>query len=139
MMMTSSGSSSNTNNQLGPLRQSILTEEEEEMEQVWQSISSNDTIDGTTKKKPFRSEEEMRHAQACFRQSQGYAYFIHMRKSGGTSMRSYLNLVAEEIKPQPHIYVSEGLTFNVSCKYYDFTDARHKSKKAYGISNFFIL
>jgi len=64
--------------------------------------------------RPFRSPQEMARAQACFRQDKGYAYLLHMRKAGGTTLRGYLSALVEKVRDHL-IYVSEGPTFNVSC------------------------
>lgn len=74
---------------------------------------------------PLRSPEEMKHTQACFRQHQGFGYLVHMRKAGGTSLRTMFSEMVRRSKTggggkrRGHvIYVSEGETFNTSCKYW---------------------
>ncbi|GAB5030305.1 Hypothetical protein NocV09_00204370 [Nannochloropsis oceanica] len=88
---------------------------------LWQALDAEmrarpdfEMLTSTKDVQPFRSPEEMARAQACFRQSKGYGYLLHMRKAGGSTLRGYLSSVVE--KQRDHlIYVSEGLTFNVSC------------------------
>lgn len=88
---------------------------------LWQTLDAElqarpdyENLTATRYVRPFRSPEEMAQAQACFRQYKGYAYLLHMRKAGGTTLRGYLSAVVE--KKRDHlVYVSEGPTFNVSC------------------------
>ena len=88
---------------------------------LWQALDAEmrarpdfEMLTSTKHVQPFRSREEMTRAQACFRQSKGYGYLLHMRKAGGSTLRGYLSSVVE--KERDHlIYVSEGPTFNVSC------------------------
>ena len=65
--------------------------------------------------RPYRTEEEMKKTQACFHNLQGYGMYVHMRKSGGTSLRYLLSDIVKHNKSRL-IYVTEGQSFNTSCK-----------------------
>lgn len=64
--------------------------------------------------RPFRTPEDMTRSRACLSQGEGYLYLLHMRKAGGSSMRRYMDDLLK-VKPNYHLYVTEGDSFNVSC------------------------
>jgi len=77
----------------------------------------------------FRTGEEMAHSRECLHKGQGYLYFLHMRKAGGSSIRNYLDEFWE-LQPDRTVYVTEGDMFNVSCFHHQgemvmFTAMRH--------------
>jgi hypothetical protein len=62
----------------------------------------------------FRGPDEQAKVQECFRKEQGYGYFVHMRKAGGSSVRRYLEAAATR-NPKYHIYVTEGRSAKGGC------------------------
>ena len=77
------------------------------------------TLDQQEKKSAleFRSLEEQYISQQCLLQGEGYLHFVHMRKAGGTTIRSLMNETRHTFEHNFHfrMYHSEGLTFNINC------------------------
>ena len=55
---------------------------------------------------PLRGPGDRKVAQECFRHSQGYAYLLHLRKTGGSSMRKFFDRIIIA-KPGTRAYVTE--------------------------------
>jgi hypothetical protein len=55
-----------------------------------------------------RDYRAMEIDQDCFRRGQGFIHFLHMRKAGGTTIRTALS-------NSSRLFISEGFTLNVSC------------------------
>lgn len=66
---------------------------------------------------PFRDSEERAQDVRCLHQGVSHLHFHHMRKAGGSSLRTLLvNMAKIQAIPHVlHISQSEGLTFNVTC------------------------
>lgn len=66
---------------------------------------------------PYRTSEEMEHDVQCLHQGVSYLHFHHMRKAGGSSIRTLLVNMSkiEATEHRLHISQSEGLTFNTTC------------------------
>lgn len=98
----------------GELRQLHVQAEEQDEAAANISEAELDALTDPATVRPFRSPQDMAEAQRCFRSYQGFAYLLHMRKAGGSTLRSYLSDLVRR-KRDHVVYVTEGDTYNISC------------------------
>ena len=79
------------------------------------SSSSSSSLSSYTL--PYRSSEEMEDDVECLHQGVSHLHFYHMRKAGGSSVRTLLVNMTKMEGWQNQVFISqsEGLTFNTTC------------------------